>query len=73
MIHLCPKCNEVYETKDLLNYVHKQLHEQTIAERDGKIKELEKERDDLLDKVSQYRDILQGYSIEMQSELRRLI
>jgi hypothetical protein len=41
MIHSCPHCDEVYETKDLLNYVHKQLHEQTIAERDARIKELE--------------------------------
>lgn len=43
-----------------------------IEELKSTIKDLEKERDDLLDKVEQYRDILQGYAIDMQAELRRM-
>lgn len=36
----------------------------------GTIKDLEKERDDLLDAVDKYRTLIMGWSADMQYELR---
>ena len=40
MIHSCPKCNEFYETNYLLNYVHRQLHNQVVEDKDAEITRL---------------------------------
>ena len=41
MKHSCTNCNEIYETKGLLNYVHKSLHDQTVEVLENRIQSLE--------------------------------